>query len=85
VSWLGVKKWVGCFFFYPSIDRLMGKTNCVVITLKPYVCIACQDVFPPKGFDMKNRPKLRVRPVDYHLECCIVARFREMAISGRTK
>jgi hypothetical protein len=33
--------------------------------------------FPPKGFEMKNRPKPRVRPVDYNLEYYIVARFRK--------
>jgi hypothetical protein len=26
-----------------------------------------QDVSHPKGFDMKNRPKARILPVDYHL------------------
>ena len=35
--------------------------------------------FPPKGFDMKNRPKPRIRSVDYHLECCIEARFWKIA------
>jgi hypothetical protein len=29
---------------------------------------SCQDVSPPKGFEMKNRPKPKVRPVDYHLD-----------------
>jgi hypothetical protein len=28
---------------------------------------------------MKNRPKPRVRPVDYYLERCIVARFWRIA------
>ena len=37
----------------------------------------CQDVPLPKGFDMKNRPKPRIRPVDYHWECCVKARFRK--------
>ena len=46
--------------------------------------LSCQDVFTPKGFDMKNRPKPRIRPVDYHLGCCIEARFGEIAITGRT-
>jgi hypothetical protein len=32
---------------------------------------------------MKNRPKPRIRPVDYHLECCIEARFRKIASTGR--
>jgi hypothetical protein len=39
--------------------------------------ISCQDISPPKGFEMKSRSKPRVRPVDYHLACCIVARFRK--------
>ena len=47
--------------------------------------ISCQDVSPPKGFEMKNRPKPRVRPVDYHLECCIVARFRKTAKGSASK
>ena len=34
-----------------------------------------QVMFPPKGFDMKKRPKPRIRPVDYHVECCIEAGF----------
>jgi len=36
----------------------------------------------PKGFDMENRPKPRIRPVDYHLECCIEARFLKIASTG---
>jgi hypothetical protein len=28
---------------------------------------------------MKNRPKPWIRPVDYHLECCIEARFWKIA------
>jgi hypothetical protein len=28
--------------------------------------VGCQDVSLPKGFDMRNRPKLRIRLVDYH-------------------
>jgi len=40
--------------------------------------ISCQDVSPPKGFDMKNRTKPRIGLVDYHLECCIEARFRKI-------
>jgi hypothetical protein len=41
----------------------------------PNPLIACQDVSPPKGFDMKNRPKPGIRLLDYHLKCCIEARF----------
>ena len=37
--------------------------------------ISCQDVLFPKGFGMRNRPKPRIRPVDFNLECCIEARF----------
>jgi hypothetical protein len=43
---------------------------------------ACQDVYPPKGFDMKNRSKPRIRSVDYHLECCMEVRFSKITISG---
>jgi hypothetical protein len=39
--------------------------------------ISCQDVSPSKGFEMKNRPKPTVRPVDIRLECCILAGFRK--------
>jgi hypothetical protein len=35
--------------------------------------------FHTKGFDMKNRPKPRIRPVVYYLECCIEARFLKIA------
>jgi hypothetical protein len=45
--------------------------------------IACQDDFPQKGFDMKTRPKPRIRSVDYHLEFCMEARLSKMRISGR--
>ena len=47
--------------------------------------ISCQDVSPPKGFDMKNRPKPRIRPVDYHLECCIEVRFAKITSTGRAE
>jgi len=33
---------------------------------------------------MKNRPKPRIRPVDYHLECCIEAGFWKIASIGRS-
>jgi hypothetical protein len=34
---------------------------------------------------MRNRPKLRIRLVDSHLECCIEARFLEIASTGRKR
>ena len=41
--------------------------------------IACQDVFSRKSFYMEDRSKPRITPFDYHLECCIEARFLKMA------
>jgi hypothetical protein len=34
---------------------------------------------------MENRPKPRICPVDYHLECSIEARFWKIAITGRKR
>jgi hypothetical protein len=45
------------------------------ITLAKMCCL-------PKSFGVKNRPKPRIRPVDYHLECCVEARFWKIAITG---
>jgi len=42
-------------------------------------------VSPSKGLDMKKRPKPKVRPVDYHLECWIEARFWKIASTGRKR
>ena len=44
--------------------------------------LVSSNVSPPRGFDMKNRPKPRIRPVDYHLECCIEAGFWKIASRG---
>lgn len=59
----------------------MGKTGGLIETLKeiekenPCLMerISYQDVSPPKSFDMKNRPKPKIRPIDYHLEYCMKA------------
>jgi hypothetical protein len=49
----------------------------------PNPLIACQDVSPPKDFDMKNRPKPGVGLVDCHLKCCIEARFWKNSKHGK--
>ena len=46
--------------------------------------ISCQDLPFPDGFDLKNKSKPWIRSVDYHLECCIEARFLKLAITGRS-
>ena len=40
--------------------------------------IACQNVPLPKGFDMKNKLKPRIRSVYYWLKCCMEVRFWKM-------
>ena len=48
--------------------------------LKP--SLACQDRPLAEGFNMKNKPVLRIRSVYYGLKCCMEVRFWEMRISG---
>jgi hypothetical protein len=44
--------------------------------------IFCQDLPSPDGFDLKNKSKPWIRSVDYHLQCCIEARFWKLASTG---
>jgi hypothetical protein len=45
--------------------------------------ISCQFLHLPKGFDLKNKSTPWIRSIDYHLECCIDARFWKIAISRK--
>lgn len=44
--------------------------------------ISCQDGFPVKGFDLKDKPVLPIRSVYYCLKCCMEARSSKMKSSG---
>jgi hypothetical protein len=48
------------------------------------VRISYQDLSPPKGFDMKNSPKPKIRPVDYHLKSGIAIWIPAFRTSGET-
>jgi len=53
--------------------------------LKSIPRLSCQDLHFPDGFDLKNKSKLSIRSVDYHLEWSSEARFWKIAGTGSTQ
>ena len=67
------------YYLYKNVVKEKWGEGCILGLKTLYFRTHCQDVSHSKGFDVKDRPKPRIRPIDYHLECCIEARFRNVA------
>jgi hypothetical protein len=70
-------------YFCKNVVKEKWGEGCILGLKTLYFRPHCQDVSHPKGFNAKDRPKPGIRPIDYHLECCIEARFWNMASIGR--